>query len=131
MFVKTCDEIKKIKQDNQTSSDNKQLLHLIQIGKEIEKIKNDIEIIKNDKIKDNKIIHDYENENIMLGNKVAEFEKLIESKKKKTQIKEKNDEKISIVKTSVQKMMNNFNRNLDLNDKNNVKFVENLNSKLK
>ena len=101
------------------------------LGKEIEKIKNDIEIIKNDKIKDNKIIHDYENENIMLGNKVAEFEKLIESKKKKTQIKEKNDEKISIVKTSVQKMMNNFNRNLDLNDKNNVKFVENLNSKLK
>ena len=101
------------------------------LGKEIEKIKNDIEIIKNDKIKDNKIIHDYENENIMLGNKVAEFEKLIESKKKKTQIKEKNDEKISIVKTSVQKMMNNFKRNLDLNDKNNVKFVENLNSKLK
>ena len=101
------------------------------LGKEIEKIKNDIEIIKNDKIKDNKIIHDYENENIMLGNKVAEFEKLIESKKKKTHTKEKNDEKISIVKTSVQKMMNNFNRNLDLNDKNNVKFVENLNSKLK
>ena len=101
------------------------------LGKEIEKIKNNIEMIKNDMIKDNKIIHDYENENIMLTNKVTEFEKLIESKKKKSQIKDKNDEKISIVKTSVQKMMNNFNKNLDLNDINNQKFVENLSSKLK
>ena len=104
---------------------------IIILSKEIEKIKNTIEMMKNDTIKDNKIIHDFENENIMLSNKVAEFEKLYDNKQKKSPVKERNEEKLNIVKNSVQNMMNNFNQNLDLNDKSNIKFVETLNSKLK
>jgi len=101
------------------------------LSKEIENMKKTIETMKNDTIKDNKIIHDFENENIMLSNKVAEFEKMQESKQKKSPTKDRNEEKLNIVKNSVQNMMNNFTQNLDLNDKNNIKFVESLNSKLK
>lgn len=104
---------------------------IVILSKEIEKIKSTIETMKNDTIKDNKIIHDFENENIMLSNKVAEFEKMYESKDKKSPTKDRNEEKMNVVKNSVQKMMNNFTQNLDLNDKNNIKFVESLNSKLK
>lgn len=104
---------------------------IVILSREIEKLKASVETIKNDGIKDNKILHDYENENIMLQNKVVEFEKLIEAKKKKLVVKDKNEEKIKVVRSSVDKMMSNFNKNLDLNDKTNQKFVENLTAKLK
>jgi len=105
------------------------------LKEEVLKTGHKLDLINRDRMQDQKIINDLQTQNVFLNMKISE---LIEAPNNRNHGMTQNNshsatqqKKTVPIRESVEKMMKNFEKSLDLQDKTNVKFLENLNYKLK
>jgi phage shock protein A len=97
---------------------------------EILKMNETMEVVKRDRLRDQKVINDYENELNHLTSRVQEIgDKTSESTLKDGNVKL--EKKVAPAKMTVQKIIKKFERTFDLQDKNNAKMLSNITKNIK